>query len=132
MLLTEDQARTKWCPHALQSDTSAGYNRTTKGAVLGTCLCVASECMAWRWDKLAGGMIHRRVYHGTQDYDGYRSQRFAKTGETFFQFYGAWWRYEHTSSDSNGVYDLIVRSLDDEVEATGGYCGLAGMPGVEP
>lgn len=108
MLRTEEQARTKQC--ASNCDK----------------FCVASKCMAWRWSAVAGGMVERRIYKGTLDYDVYRAQRFGRVGETFFQFDGAWWRYEHSSSDSKGAYDLIVRSQDEGAAVTVGYCGLAG------
>ena len=67
MLLTEEQARAKWCPHAAvvqyayNEDAPApapSGNRElfTTGAfkcsnsLNGAALCIASECMAWRWD----------------------------------------------------------------------------------
>jgi hypothetical protein len=53
-MMTEAEAKTKWCPHArLQTSWSspqggvalAGINRWEKG----NAKCIASECMAWRW-----------------------------------------------------------------------------------
>jgi hypothetical protein len=48
--MTEDEAKTKWCPHARVLDGSppggAGVNR--KGPEAGV-YCIASGCMAWRW-----------------------------------------------------------------------------------
>ena len=35
MILAEEQAKTKWCPMARLNE--------------GSCKCIASECMAWRW-----------------------------------------------------------------------------------
>lgn len=74
-MMTEDEAKTKWCPFARVVPTteaggvipeaaqSAGYNRGSAvlGPPLGT-LCLASRCAAWRWvpsrpitaDELAG------------------------------------------------------------------------------
>jgi hypothetical protein len=59
---TEEQARTKWCPHVRHGDDSGGsWNRTVRlmKRVLGwdgsnpypeaACNCIASECMAWRF-----------------------------------------------------------------------------------
>jgi len=49
--MTEDEAKTKWCPHVRQSN---GYkegfskNRESSGAPTDA-RCIASECMAWRW-----------------------------------------------------------------------------------
>jgi hypothetical protein len=48
---TEEQARTKWCPHVRVSDGS--WNRkwslNTDGKGQERARCIASECMAWRW-----------------------------------------------------------------------------------
>ena len=57
MLLTEDEAKTKWCPHARQAvDTSrdpamaATANRDGTGHYgADNCNCIAAGCMAWRW-----------------------------------------------------------------------------------
>ncbi len=48
MILTEEQARQKWCPHArFQQSNLAGYTagNETEGAK-----CQGSCCMSWRWD----------------------------------------------------------------------------------
>lgn len=37
MSMTEDEARTKWCPLAEQAASSSR--------------CIASECAAWRWQQ---------------------------------------------------------------------------------
>lgn len=50
MLLTEDEAKTKWCPHAVASHTDPrrGFHAgETRDEYCFT--CIASECMAWRW-----------------------------------------------------------------------------------
>lgn len=54
--MTEDEARTKWCPFSM---TGAYTDRGPMGAVAvnrdprleveQSCLCRASDCMAWRW-----------------------------------------------------------------------------------
>jgi hypothetical protein len=49
--MTEEEARTKWCPFArVCTDTHAGsFNRYTQGeAEGGPSNCIASACMAWR------------------------------------------------------------------------------------
>lgn len=56
MLLTEDQARTKWCPHArvveVDDDQLHGpfnrYHPNADANFSGVAKCIASGCMAWR------------------------------------------------------------------------------------
>ena len=51
--MTEDEAKTKWCPHARASNAYAelgtSVNRGSKGDADKDCLCLGSICMAWRW-----------------------------------------------------------------------------------
>ena len=51
--MTEDEAKTKWCPfassRALSVETTDGVRYThLKNLQL---YCIASECMAWRWTE---------------------------------------------------------------------------------
>lgn len=63
MLVTEERAKTKWCPfvrgllanidpedtHTVLPD-SVAFNRVIPPAdVNGGCACVGSQCMAWQW-----------------------------------------------------------------------------------
>lgn len=54
MLLTEEQAREKWCPFVRMGQ--GGHNRwsdmaqETRDLELVGCECIASDCMAWRWE----------------------------------------------------------------------------------
>lgn len=56
MMLTEDQARTKWCPHVRElMDDAASANRDYKGGLGNIAArCIASECMAWRRENKPG------------------------------------------------------------------------------
>lgn len=51
--MTEDEVKTKWCPMTrLEGDypDEVGANRTKSGRILDATLCIASDCMMWRWD----------------------------------------------------------------------------------
>jgi hypothetical protein len=57
MKLNEQVAKTKWCPFARSTDggddevQAVSVNRLRDGVPDPWCLCIASECMAWRWDR---------------------------------------------------------------------------------
>lgn len=71
--MTEDGATTKWCPHATQLDDwseTVSYSRGPQGEPV--TMCIASECMAWRW--LVGDM---------QIPDGNNGFRFAQKQEGY-------------------------------------------------
>jgi hypothetical protein len=56
--MTEDEAKTKWCPMArgpffngnLGAVVTTG-NRTWEVEPKSGCLCLASDCMMWRWTR---------------------------------------------------------------------------------
>ena len=62
--MTEDEAKTKWCPHMFpytEGQKSAGHNCYADD--LGTfhnqaTKCIASKCMAWQID---GGFVVRKI-----------------------------------------------------------------------
>ena len=64
--MTEDEAKTKWCPYArLVSGGGAGFNRAAPPDIdaapmisVAVC-CIASECMAWRWEPSDGDMARQ-------------------------------------------------------------------------
>lgn len=49
--MTEEEARTKWCPFGRVYSPNGAYNRTETTAAAGPSRCIASNCMAWRWIK---------------------------------------------------------------------------------
>jgi hypothetical protein len=55
MLLTEEQARGKWCAHARTVVSNTAFNRIFARIEFVTspegCRCIASECMSWRWSE---------------------------------------------------------------------------------
>ncbi len=60
--MTEEKAKTKWCPFARalgEREDGASGNYTANRGVAGKpddwCLCIASDCMAWRRFSAADG-----------------------------------------------------------------------------
>jgi len=58
MLLTEEEAKTKWCPmvrfitsHNFQGSVRTLINNRDGG---NESVCIASECMWWKWDGERG------------------------------------------------------------------------------
>lgn len=52
MLITEEEAKTKWCPESVARVYEAPINRARDGEeryVEPYTRCLASGCMAWRW-----------------------------------------------------------------------------------
>jgi hypothetical protein len=66
--LTEEDAREKWCPFARAdaypaSESSVTVNREGSSFTRKACLCIASNCMAWRWAE-EKSVTDRRGYCG--------------------------------------------------------------------
>jgi hypothetical protein len=54
--MTEDEARTKWCPQARAWEAGAAVNRSpTTQRVEPETRCIASDCMMWRWGRHTTG-----------------------------------------------------------------------------
>lgn len=79
--MTEDDARKRWCPFARtyhpETDADgetvavASVNRARDGDPDPWCLCIASDCMTWRWNisegeqrQMGAGHLPRHGYCG--------------------------------------------------------------------
>lgn len=55
-MLTEEQAKTKWCPFVRQGSAVSGLGSLNRehehGHTYGGLNCIASDCMAWCWHSL--------------------------------------------------------------------------------
>ena len=52
--MTEDEAKTKWCPHVrvMSDEGSMVIATVNRGSVLqAQTNCIASDCMMWVWDE---------------------------------------------------------------------------------
>jgi hypothetical protein len=47
--MTEDEAKTKWCPMSRSWDEAGSANRGRKGEIDVADCCIGSACMMWRW-----------------------------------------------------------------------------------
>jgi hypothetical protein len=109
--MTEDEAKTKWCPFARQP----GKARTADGdiftvavnrpplhmAMEGAPRCIGSDCMAWRTDEVMGPQrVHPNVL-----FDHWKG-----------------WSVTNSEPDENGYVEIKAPL------PAGGYCGLAGKP----
>jgi hypothetical protein len=96
--MTEDEAKTKWCPHVRAGQTYENFsaNRDRDGTLLDyKHTCIASACMAWRWTA--------KPVEGKESY-----QKVV---------------YDNESKLHRGV---IVPAVEEVIGE--GYCGLAGIP----
>lgn len=77
MLLTEQEAKNKWCPQARASDNgdpALSINRTRGNEPDRDCFCLASWCMAWRRRDVAPAKETPRVWWpATEDDDVLKS-----------------------------------------------------------
>lgn len=116
-MLTEEEAKTKWCPHVriTAGDDPSGSGaqwHTNRPSVAdvdqkGFDLCSASDCMAWRW----GGHQTEERRIDSNAYD----ERDAARAEG--------WRYVCSYDDGRC---LFRRALSEKPKV--GYCGAFGKP----
>lgn len=60
--MTEDEAKTKWCPFARDSETAGNRSQAAPDKIHFP--CIASACMAWRWTGRTE--IGREGYYGDE------------------------------------------------------------------
>lgn len=106
--MTEDEAKTKWCPFARaqteDEPEAAVVNRAVGGKADYDCYCLGSACMAWTW------------------VDGERKPfRVSPEIAASKNFWAGYIRLE-TAPDEKGWVELIAPPPVD------GFCGLAGKP----
>ena len=46
--MTEDEAKTKWCPMGRKADKTVSFNRSFYGEPSRASYCLGSDCMMWR------------------------------------------------------------------------------------
>ena len=133
MLVTEEDARSKWCPAARTGAYSdrgpmgaVTTNRDPRIEVSQSCLCLASDCAAWRWAEDSG---QKRKQHVPRD-AAFNAMPFdqlpkeappAPAGaET--------WIWEPPYQDEAGItyYGCFTEPLEEAKARRLGYCGLAG------
>lgn len=109
--MTQDQAKTKWCPFVRHGDHGGGsFNRGSEASNAlnegrpgdnWMCNCIASACMAWRWHlsprPLTDGLPH------------------------------AGWTHISAEDTDDGA-EFWVEPEELTQARRRGYCGLAGTP----
>lgn len=101
--MTEDEAKTKWCPFARTSDDDGStFNRRWDGKVSEAAACLGSGCMAWRWLQKPMRQASWTPVEG----------------------------WEHSPADPGDPEDrdYWLQPQEDAVRQRPGYCGLAGAP----
>lgn len=70
---TEEEAKTKWCPHARVGFTGAAGNRYSmdidKSQASPFAVCIGSACMSWRWESFASRDNPTRAPGAGQSFD---------------------------------------------------------------
>ena len=74
--MTEDEAKTKWCPHIRYTPPTqeSGWSWNSNDPC-GQPMCIGSACMAWRWveppsDWLAHATVEQREAYRPHGYCG--------------------------------------------------------------
>ena len=110
-MLTEEEARTKWCPFMryVFNDLGGGANAwegkdnvTVRSP--NTCRCIASACMAWRW--------YERPDEACRRTELWSREKNCRVNSAYGD--DAWWR--------------PIEHVGEKPPPRRGYCGIAGKP----
>ena len=61
--MTEDDAKTKWCPMVRISVDADGLEATNRGDPCNEVHCLGSQCMAWQWLNNMGNLLRPSERH---------------------------------------------------------------------
>jgi hypothetical protein len=104
--VTEQEAKTKWCPAARADQQGHTANRDPFGRPDGACLCIGSACMAWRWDD-ADSLDKPTRVHPNVLKDHWKG-----------------WTVTDATPDEKGYVEISP----PPPKLPHGHCGLAGKP----
>lgn len=102
-MMTEEEAKTKWCPQARIDGLTdlPAYNRCIDGSAPKASCCIGSACMMWRWSQQGRQNIASHAVEG----------------------------WEHIpAEDSDDGVEFWREPEDRWIRRWHGYCGLAGKP----
>lgn len=103
-MYTEDEAREKWCPHALRRHDAVNVETCGRGVRdEPITFCIGSACMAWRWSGPQVEVEINSIWTISKPPEG--------------------WRYIVSYDDGKARFE---RALSDDPHT--GYCGLSGSP----
>lgn len=81
MLLSEEEAKTKWCPHAVASHTDPRGGFRNDGRPI-QFSCIASACMAWRWAYSTYDTVEQRFLKPGEVYSLSDTKRYERRNHT--------------------------------------------------
>lgn len=110
MIVTPEQAKTKWCPHVRHGGDTSSFNRGSEpGNAINDgrpnrewrCCCIGSDCMMWRWLQAPMRQVSNKPVDG----------------------------WEHVPADDSGEYaEHWLEPWESAQSKRLGYCALAGKP----